>query len=195
MQVILVIVPAFRLQEQLVGILVGKGAELVLDARAIARAATMDQPCEQGRAVEAGAKDIMDGLVRMKDVAVHLRGTTLNGGRDIQEREAGGVGVADLDRKIRQVHRTDVDPRGSAGLHPSGRNAERRELVGDMICRELADAPPFERVRADEHLPVQEGPGGQNNRLRFENCPGNRTDARQNAILKEKIFDKIRINA
>ena len=136
----------------------------------------------------------MDGLVRMKNVAVHLRGTTLNRRRSIQEGEAGGVGVADLDGKFRQVHRADVDPRGSAGLHPGGRNAKGGELVGDVIGRELADAAALERVRADEHLAVQERPGGQNNRLRFENCPGNRTDARQNAILKEKIFDKIRVN-
>ena len=63
-----------------------------------------------------------------------------------------------------------------------------------MIGSELADAAALEGVRADEHLAVQESPGGQNNRSRMENCPSNRADARQNAILKEKIFDKIRVN-
>ena len=194
LEVILGVVAAFRLQEKLVGILVGEGAELVLDARAIARTAAMNDARKQRRAVEAGAEDVMDLLVRMKDVAVHLRRTALDRRRDVEVREAGGVVIAELDRKFRQVEGADVDARGSAGLHPGGRDTERSDLVGDPVSRRLADAAPLERVGADEHPTVQEGAGGQNNRPRMENCPGNGTDARQNAILKEKICGKICVN-
>ena len=76
-----------------------------------------------------------------------------------------------------QVHGTDIDPGGSAGLHSGRRNSERSELVRNVIGRKFADAATLERVRADEHLPVQEGAGRQNNSLRFKYCPGNRTDA------------------
>ena len=155
----------------------------------------MDNAREEGRAVKAGTEDVMDLLVRMEDVAVHLRRAGLDGRRDVKIGEAGGVVVAELDRKLGQVEGADVDARGSAGLHPGGRNAERSDLVGDPISRRLADAAPLERVSADEHPAVQEGSGGQNNRSRMENCPGNCTDARQYAILKEKIRREICVNA
>ena len=144
----------------------------------------------------------------MENVAVHLgerflhaasglgrNDRRLNRRRNLQEREACRIVVTNLDRKFREVDRADIDPRGSARLHPGGRNAEGGQLVRHMIGRKLTDATAFERMRANEHLTVQEGSRGQNNRPRFENCPGNRTDARQNAILKEKIFNKIRVNA
>ena len=63
-----------------------------------------------------------------------------------------------------------------------------------MVGRKLADASAFEGMLSDEHPAVQEGSSRQNNRARFEFCPGNRTDAHQNAILKEKIFNKIDVN-
>ena len=47
---------------------------------------------------------------------------------------------------------------------------------------------------ADEHLAVQEGAGGQNYGLSVENCPRNRTNARDYLILKEEIRRKIRVN-
>jgi hypothetical protein len=204
LKVVFGVVAAFRLQEKLVGILVGKGAELVLDTRTIARSATMDNAREERRPVETSAEDIMDLLVRMEDVAVHLRerflhaasglgrnDSGLNRRRNIKEGEAGGTVIADLDRKLRKVEGADVDAWGCSGLHPGGRDTELGDLVGDPISRRLADAPAFEGVGADKHPTVQEGSGGQNNGPRMENCPGNCTDARQNAILKEKICGKI----
>ena len=195
LQVILIVIPAFRLQEQLMRILIGKGSELVFDARTIAGATTMDQSREEGRAVKAGAEDVMDGLVRMEDITLHLGRAGLNRRRDVQERKTSRGFISDLDRQLGQIDRADIDPRGSARLHPGGRNSKRGELIRDMVGRQLADPPAFESVLPNEHLAVQEGAGCQNNRPRLENCPGNRTDARQNAILKEKIFDKIRVNS
>ena len=63
-----------------------------------------------------------------------------------------------------------------------------------MIGRRLPDAASFEGVLPDEHPSVQEGPGGQNNGPSLENCTGNRPNAADFSILKEKIFDKIRVN-
>ena len=62
----------------------------------------MNQTREQGRAVKAGAEDVMDLFVRMEDVALHLR-KRLDGGRKVQERKARWIGIADLDGKFRQI--------------------------------------------------------------------------------------------
>ena len=187
------------------GILVRKGAELVLDGRAVARAATVDQTREKGRPVEAGSEDFVDFLVRVENVAVHLRkrnrflrcarnDSVLNRGRAVQERETGGGLIANLRGQRGKVDGADIDPRRRAGLHPGRRNTQGRQLIRDVIGRQLADTASLERMRADEHPAVQERAGGQNYGARMKFCPSHRTDARQNVILKEKIFDKIRVN-
>ena len=63
-----------------------------------------------------------------------------------------------------------------------------------MVSGQFTDAAPFERMRTDKHPAIQECPGRQNNGARMEFCPCHRTDARQNIILKEKIFNEIGVN-
>ena len=147
----------------------------------------------------------MDFLIRVKDEAVHLRkrnrflryarnDRVLNRRRAVQERKTGRGFVSDLSRQRRQVKGPDIDSRRRTGLHPGGRNTQGRQLVRDMISGQLADAASFEGMRTDKHPAVQESAGGQNDGSRMEFCPRHRTDACQNFILKEKIFDEIRVN-
>ena len=180
--------PALRFQEKLVGILIGKGTQLVFDGRTIPRPTTMDHPGKQGRTIEAGTKDVMDLFVRMKDKALHLGRPGLDRRRAVQERETGRSLISNLGRERREVDGPDIDPGRGSRFHTSRRNSKRSELIRDPVGRRLADPSAFEGMLPDEHPTVQEGSGRQNNRTRMENCPGNRTDAGQNAVLKEKIF-------
>ena len=130
----------------------------------------------------------------MQDITLHLGSAGLNGRRYVKEGKARRSSIAFLRRKHGKIERTDVDARGSPGLHARDRNAQFGEGVRDMIGCRLSDAAAFEGMLPDEHLSVQKGSGRQNDGPRMENCPGNRPNAADFAILKEKIFDKIRVN-
>ena len=195
LKIVLGRIGALRLQEQLMGILVGKGAELVFNARAIARTAAVNHSCKEGRAVKAAAKNVMNHLIRMKEIAVHLMAGSLNGGGNIQKRKTLRIGVSFLNRKPGQIQGADIDPGRRPRLHPGRRNSEGGKLVGNSIRSFLSNSASFERMLANKHLPVKEGAGSQNNRLTTKNCPGNCLDAADFLILKEKIFGKIRVKS
>lgn len=59
-QVIFIGRTAFGFQEELVLVFVGKGAEFVLDRRAVARTDAADRTVEQRRPVESGAEDVVN---------------------------------------------------------------------------------------------------------------------------------------
>ena len=166
------------LEEKLVGAVVRKDAEFVLDARTIARSATVDHPREERRISETRTQDLVHPLVRMQDIALHLGlPFRLDGGGFGQERETRGVRVAGLERKPGSIDRGDVDPGRRPGLHPVRPDPGFDELLGQTIGSLLADPPSFHHRASDEETAGQEGPGGQNNRLRLENCPCQCTDA------------------
>ena len=54
-------------------VLVGEAHDLVLDRRAVARPARLDLARVHRRPVQVGADQVVDRLVRVGDVAVHLR--------------------------------------------------------------------------------------------------------------------------
>ena len=175
-------------------IFIGKGSELILHAGTIAGPLAMDESGEKRGTVEAAAKNLVHAFIGMQDVTVHLRLTGLNGRRDIKIREAARLCVSRLTKKLGQIQRTDIDPGGSAGLHPIGGHTEGGKLFADPISRLLSDTAALEGMRADKHFPVKEGTGSQNNGTRMKNCPGNGTNTRNFSILKENILRKIRVN-
>ena len=59
-QVIFIGRTAFGFQEELVLVFVGKGAEFVLDRRAVARTDAADRTVEQRLPVESGAEDVVN---------------------------------------------------------------------------------------------------------------------------------------
>ena len=172
LQVVFVGPAAFRLQEKLVGVIVWKDAQLVFDARTVARAAPVDHAGEQRRIVKTASQDFVNLFVGVKDVAVHLLlPLPLHRRRLRQEREAGRIRIAGLDGEFRSVNRRNVDARRRAGLHPVGDKSALDELFGQTIRGRLADSPAFHLVAADEEFAGKEGSCGQNKRLRLENCP------------------------
>ena len=194
LEIILGRMGTLRFQEKLMGVLIGKGAELILDTGTVAGTAALDHPRKERGTVEAGSENLVNLLVGVKKITVHLLAGLLDGRRDVEVRKAFWLRVSGLTKEFGGVDGTDIDARGSSGFHPGRRNSERSELVGNSVRSFLTDPASFERMLADVHLSVQEGSGGQNNRPRMENCPCNCTDARNYAILKEKIGRKICVN-
>ena len=186
---------ALGFQEQLMGILPGKSAKLILDARTITRSLTVNHTGKERGTVKAGPENLVHSFVRMKEVAVHLLPASLNGGGHVEIGESLRVDIAFLTGQLGKVDRTDIETRRSARLHPLHRNSLGGELIGNSIRGFLANAPTFKRMLADVHPTVQEGSGSQNKGPSVENCPGSCTDAGNYVILKEKLGRKIRVNA
>ena len=59
-EVVFVGAASFGFEEELVLVFVGKGAEFVLDRRAVARTDAADRTVEQRRPVESGAEDVVN---------------------------------------------------------------------------------------------------------------------------------------
>ena len=66
-----------KLQEELMGGVVGKDPKFVFYTRAVPWSDTFDHSGEERRILEASSQNLMNLLVRMKDVAVHLLSTRL----------------------------------------------------------------------------------------------------------------------
>ena len=185
---------AFRLQEKLVRILVGKGPEFVFNTGTVAGTLPVNHAGKKRRTVESAAQNGMNLLIGVQKVAVHLRDIGLNSRGNIQEGEALRRRVPGLLLQTRDIYRTEIDAGRGPGLHPGDRNPKGAELVRDSVRGFLSDSATFERVLADVHFPVEEGSGGQNNGFSLENCPCNCTNARNFLILKEEIRGKIGVN-
>ena len=66
-------VEAFRLEKNLMPLLVGKPDDLVLERRAVPRPDAANLAVEQRRAVDVRAHQIADAIVRVQQIAVDLR--------------------------------------------------------------------------------------------------------------------------
>ena len=137
----------------------------------------MNQAGEQRRIAEAAPQDFVHFFVGVENIAIHLRLSSLDGGRLRTERKTSGLRISGLDVEARGVDGRNVDSRRGPRFHPVGRKSHFDELLGQAIRRRLSDAASFHLVTTDEEPARQEGPGGQNNRLRLENRPGIRTNA------------------
>ena len=140
--------------------------------------AAVDHPGEERRLVEPPAQDFVHPFVGVQDVAGHLAAAGRLHSRGLrQEREARRIRVAGLEFEPGRIDGGDVDARRGPGLHPVGDDSHLAELGGQSVRGRLAEPAPFHLVTADEKFAAQEGSGGQDNRLRLENCAGIRTDA------------------
>ena len=178
LKIIFIRSPTLRLEEKLVGILVRKNPQFVLDARTVSRTPAVDHSGKQRGILETRTEDVMDLTVGVKDETRHLGCPVLDGRQVRQEGELVRLFVSDLDGKRRSVYGGYVDPGRGSRLHPFGRDTHRSELFGQSMRREFADAAAFELGASDEQLAVKECSGGQNNRPRLENRPCSRTYSR-----------------
>ena len=128
----------FRLQEDLVPILVGEAHHLVLDRRAVARPAALDLPRVHRRAVQVRADQVVDRLVGVGDVAIELRLRDPVG----REAERPRIVVAGLQLALREVDGAAVEPAGRAGLEARELEAAASRLSLSALGRLSPARPP-----------------------------------------------------
>ena len=119
------VVKAFGLKENLMPVAIGEAMDLVLDRGAITRAHAGNLACEERRAVEIGADDLMRARVRAGDRAEELRCDTPRAHR--RHRPFAIVGRLAL--KPRPVDRPAVKARRRARLQPGEGQPQGAELA------------------------------------------------------------------
>ena len=165
---------ALGLNKELVGILVGEGDQLGLDAGAVTGPYRLNLTVEQGRLGQAGAQHVVHLTVGPHDVARPLAQLAVHSG---QEREVMKVVVALLHRSLREIDGAGVETHRGARLHAAGGKAQRTQLLGDAVRRRLGHSPTLHFYRAHMHEPVEEGAGGEYNSLGGEVDPKSRGHA------------------
>src|SRR5262249_48374504 len=151
--VILQSIAALRFEEDLVPLLVGEADYLVLDGRAIARSAALNLSAVHGGAVQIGSNEVVDGVIRIGDVALQLR----LGDGIVEEAERRGVGVAGLRLGLAEVDGPAIEAAGRAGLETGELEAALRQAIAERLRRLIA-GPPAARFRLPGvHQSLEEG--------------------------------------
>src|SRR5262249_47453761 len=134
-------VPAFGLQEDLMPFLVGEAHDLVLDGWTVARPTATNLAGVHRRPVEIGANQLVDGFIRVRDVAIHLRL------RDLGRREAERprLGIARLPLAGGEVDGPPVEPARRACLEARKLKTARGEAIAQRFRRLIA-GPPTRRL-------------------------------------------------
>ena len=176
-------VQAFGLQEDLVPFALGEARHLVLDGGAVAGARALDDPGEQGRAVEAGTDGRMGGLVGPGDVAGHLRqhraGTT--------EAEARRRSIAGLFLQFGKIDGRPQQARRGAGLETAQREAQTAQAVGKARSRGITQTAAGQMREADVDEAGQERAGGEQHMPGMEGQALGRAHAGGMAVLFQHL--------
>ena len=131
-------------------IILREHTQLILDARTIPRSSAVNNAGKKRGVIKSFAKAPVNFFVGVKDKTIHLLTNLLHPGRNIQIRKAFRLGIPLLAGKHRRINRSNVDSRGSAGLHSAGRDAPLYELTCDMIRAPLTNPAANQLPAADE---------------------------------------------
>ncbi|MCY1176948.1 hypothetical protein D9M73_172360 [compost metagenome] len=104
---------AFRLEEDLMAVLVGEAMDLVLDRRAVTRADAFDHTGVHRRTVEIRGDDLVGARVGVGDPATHLARVLV---LRTKERHHRSRAIPRLFGHHREIHSASVDAWRSAGL-------------------------------------------------------------------------------
>lgn len=150
----LVCAEALRLDEDLVPVFVRKAHELVLDARAIARAGGVDLSavdCGSMKVIENHAVRIRIGVGEVEYGACSRESLPLRN-------ENAGIGTSPSCRSISSNQREPVDARGRTRFKPLERHAEFFQRVRERLGTQKPRRPAVAHEIADQnpalHTPV-----------------------------------------
>ena len=164
-QIVLVRALALGFEEELVLLLVGKGAQFVLDARAVAWADAANRTVEQRRIVESLAQCVVHLLRGIDQEARHL---ILNGLRFVREREFRRTLVAPLWFECLEIDSSRIESRRSAGLHSTHLDTHLSQRLGDADGRRVARSASRCRLPSAVHQSREECAGGEDDGLRLK---------------------------
>ena len=157
----LVHVQPFGLEEDLVPLAVRKPHDLVFERRAVPRADPLNLAVEERRQVDVRANEVVDAIGGVEQMTGDLRS-----GR------SGRSGTRTAPAARRRVPRAKRDksmlrsrqPRRRAGLQPAPREAEALQRLGQLMRRRLAGAAGRPLLGADVDQAVQERAGRDDQR-------------------------------
>ena len=146
-------VPPFRLQEDLVPLVMRKPHDLVFERRTVARADAFDLPVVERRTVDVGPHEVVRALRRMRPVADDL--PPLDGVR--QERERHRLLVAAGFFEAAEVDAPAVEARRGPRLQAAARQTEPLERLGQALRGRLAHPAGRRAPLAHVHEAVEKG--------------------------------------
>ena len=149
------------LDKELVPGLLGKAHHLILNGRAVARPHPLNDPGEQGGAVEVVPNDLVGGLIGVGQVAhrpVFRRRLRGKGERD-------GHVVPRLNLHFGKVHAPAVHPWGRARFKASDGQAQAHQTLSQRQSRRHAVRAGRPRDFAHNGAAPQVGPGGGHRRF------------------------------
>src|SRR5579884_512644 len=158
----------FRLDKNLMALLVGKTHDLVLDRRAISGAGRFDHSAVHRRPIEIRPNDVMRLRVRVREMAQHL--PQLNRFRSIRKR--CGQLIAGLRDHRGKIDRLAVEARRGPGLEPSPFETEISHAIGEMLGRPFPRAPGRKVCEPDVNKSFQERPRCQHDGARLDSLTG-----------------------
>ena len=177
------VVEPFRLQEDLMPVAIAEPDDLVLDRRAIARAAALDLAGIHRRAMHIGPDHLMGRRRRAGDAALDLR-----------RRDPVGQHRERLRRVVAGLHfdRRPVDGachRAAAACRSSAAPAQSRPLERSRKPhrRRLADPAGRPVLLADMDQAAQEGPGGDDDGAGGQFTAVGQADAGDAAVRDDRV--------
>ena len=170
-------------------ILPGKGDDLRLYAGAVARSNAVYLTVVERCLIEVTPQHLMAGRRRLREEAGSLG--RLQSGHLGEEREVVPSLLALLPLAEVKVDRPTIQPHRRAGLHPIGPEAQPRDLLREAERGRLGDASPGDLHAADVHQAIEEGPVGEDHRLRFYPKPHGGDYAGDRPTLVEQLHDSI----
>ncbi|MNF42940.1 hypothetical protein D3C84_240100 [compost metagenome] len=147
---------AFRLEENLVAVLVGEAMDLVLDGRAIARADAFDHTGIHRRAIKIAGDDFVGSCIGVGDPAAHLPRMLFLG---TEERHHRDRGIAGLFGHHREIHRTAIDAWRGAGLQATDAQGQFAQALGQGDGGRIASAATGIVLQTDVDKSAEEGAG------------------------------------
>ena len=166
-------------------LLVAKAHHLVLDRRAVARAAAVDHAGVHRRAIEAAADNLVGRLVGERQVAGNLRLRDAGGAKGERRRRL----VTGLDFERRIIDRTGVEARTRSGLEASDLKTKRGKAVAETHRGEVARAARVVVAQSDMDQPLQECSSGQDDSLGGEDLADLRFDGTHGTVLDYQPLD------
>ena len=147
----LIRVQSFRLEEELVAVLVGEAQDLRLNGWAVARADALDDAVGHRRAVHVVAQDLVGRLIRVRQPARHLLARLFIA----HEREVARLLIAWLDQHLLVIERARIDTGGRARLEAHEADARRLERIRELHRRALSVRAAAVGMLADDDAALE----------------------------------------
>jgi len=149
---------SFRLDEDLMRVLVGEAMHLVFHGRTVARTYAFDDASEHRRTIAAGTNDVVSSCIRVRNEAGDLP-RMIATSAEIRKHRRRFVAVLNCQPFI--VDATTVDARWRAGLEATDAKRQGTQFLGKPVGWRIAGTTTLVIGQADMNLAAQESTHGE----------------------------------